>query len=306
MTERRSVDDLPRAKIEKNWKTYFIWLVPVAALLLAAWFIYSNVFKGGPTLNIYFDSAEGLEKGKSEMKYRGARIGEVREIKLTKDHSRVEVTVALDKSASSVAREGSRFWIVKPQVGVAQITGLRTIVSGNYITVEPGNGKEQTRFTGLEAPPVVEPPGTLRIVLLAEKTGSLKEKSPVFYRGVQVGEVFKLDLGHESQTIQITVDIHQPYTPLVRMNSKFWNAGGIHANISLSGLNIAAESAEALLSGAIVFATPDTTEKKAPPQTTFRLYDKPEDAWLGWSPAIKLESTNSAPPSRQPAPQHED
>lgn len=300
MTERRSLDDLPQAKIEKNWKTYFIWLVPVAAAALAAWFIYSNLFNNGPTIHIYFNSAAGLEKDKSAVKYRGARIGEVREIKLTKDHSRVDVTVTLDKSAGNMAREGSQFWIVKPQLGLAQISGLRTIVSGNYITVEPGGGKEQTRFTGLSTPPVVEPEGTLRIVLLAEKIGSLKEKSPVFYRGVQVGEVFKLDLGPSSQTIQITVDIQKRYAPLVRMNSKFWNAGGIHANLSLSGLNITAESAETLLSGGIAFATPDSTAKVALPETSFRLYDKPDDAWLGWSPAIDLGLKNPAAVPQQP------
>ena len=289
----RSFDDLPKARIEKNWKTYLIWLVPIAALALAGWFIYSNLFTGGPTLHIYFDNAAGLQKGKSSLKYRGADIGNVTKLRLTKDHQRVEVVVELNRSAESVARAGSRFWIVKPEVGVQQITGLRTIVSGDYITVEPGPGDFQDHFDGLADAPVVEPEGMLRIVLLAEKTGSLRARTPVFYRGVQVGEVFNLDLGHESQTIHITVDIRKRYAPLVRMNSKFWSAGGIHANISLSGLNIAAQSLETLVSGGIAFATPDTAEKEAPRGTEFRLYDKPEDAWLGWSPAIELGETNS-------------
>jgi len=292
--EPRSFEDLPEARIEKNWKTHLVWLVPVAAAALAGWFIYSNLFTGGPTLHIFFDNAAGLQKGKSSLKYRGADIGNVTKVRLTEDHKRVEVVVELNRSAESVARSGSRFWIVKPEVGLEQITGLRTIVSGDYITVEPGPGAFQDHFDGLSDAPVVEPQGMLRIVLLAEKTGSMKARTPVFYRGVQVGEVFSLDLGHESQTIQITVDIRQRYAPLVRMNSKFWSAGGIHANISLSGLNIAAQSLETLVSGGISFATPDTTEKEAPRGTDFRLYDKPEDAWLSWSPAIDLGEMNSA------------
>jgi len=236
----RSFEDLPTARIERNWKTYLIWLVPVAAAALAAWFIYANLFTGGPTLHITFDNAAGLQKGNSQLKYRGADIGTVTKVELTKDHRGVDVTVELDRAAESVARSGSRFWIVKPEVGVQQITGLRTIVSGDYITVEPGSGEFQDHFKGLADAPVLEPPDMLRIILLAEKTESLKARSQVFYRGIQVGEVFKLDLGSNSQTIKITVDIQKRYAPLVRMNSKFWNAGGIHANISLSGLNIGA------------------------------------------------------------------
>jgi paraquat-inducible protein B len=288
-----SFQELPKAKLEKNWKTHFFWLVPIAAAALAGWFIYSNLFKAGPTIHIYFDSADGVEQGKTELKYRGASLGEVKSLKLTPDHQKVEVTMALTPSGKDFAREGTRFWIVKPEVGAAQISGLRTIVSGDYITGEPGKGEPQKRFTGLSDAPVVEPPGTLRIRLLAEKAGSLKERSPVFFRDVQIGEVFKTDLGPDSQTIQITVDIDKRYAPLVRMNSKFWRAGGIHANLSLSGLNISAESAKALLSGAVEMATPDASEKEAPRGTDFRLYDKPDDAWLAWSPMIQLDNSTT-------------
>lgn len=299
MTQSRihphSIDDLPRAEIERNWKTWLIWLVPIGAVALAAWFIFSHLLSAGPTLHIYFDDAAGLQSGQSLLKYRGAEIGEVKTVKLTRDHRRVDVTVSLYKEGESVARSGSRFWIVKPEFGAAQISGLRTIVSGDYITVEPGGGPLRTTFDGLPSAPPIEPPQMLRIVLLAERAESLKERTPVFYRDIRVGEVFSLDLGGESQTIHVVVDIQPRYAPLVRMNSKFWRAGGIHASLSLSGLTISAESAQTLLSGGISFATPDTTENQAPRETNFRLYDKPEDAWLAWSPAIELkESTNAA------------
>src|SRR5690242_2254776 len=110
-SQPRSFEDLPKARVEKNWKTYLIWLVPIAAAGLAAWFIYSNLFSSGPTLHIYFANAAGLQPGKSQLQYRGAQIGEVTKIGLTKDHRRVDVTVALHRSAESVARAGSRFWI---------------------------------------------------------------------------------------------------------------------------------------------------------------------------------------------------
>jgi paraquat-inducible protein B len=296
----RSVDELPKARIEKNWKTYLIWLVPLGAAALAGWFIYSNLVKGGPTLHIFFDNAAGLERGKSQLKYRGAQIGEVKDIKLTSDFHQVEITVALDSSAARIAREGSRFWIVKPEVGAQEIRALRTIVSGNYIEVEPGQGAEQTKFHGLPAVPVIGPKDALRVILLSETLGSLKPRSPVFYRGIQVGEAVTCELGHAAQTIETTLEINRRYARLVRMNSKFWNAGGIQVGLNLSGINLAAQSTEALLSGGVAFATPNISEKESPQGTSFRLYDKPENAWLGWAPAIELENNMTKPDEGNP------
>ncbi len=290
--EPGSMKDLPKAKVEKNWKTRLFWLIPLGAAGLAAYFIYSNVVGSGPTIHIYFGEAGGMEPGKSPVKYRGAEIGLLKTVTLTHDHRRVDLTVSLDSSAEGLAREGSRFWIVKPEVGVQQIRGLRTIVSGNYITVAPGNGKPQTEFTGLDEPPIIDPNPVLNLVLLSEKAGSVKKRSPVFYRGLQVGEVIDSELGPSAQTVHTTIHIKKHFAPLVRLNSKFWNAGGINLSVGLSGADISAQSAEALLAGAIDFATPDRPDKEAPPGTTFRLYDKPEDAWLAWSPSIPLK-TNS-------------
>ncbi len=290
-----STDGLPRARIEKNWQTRLFWLAPIGAAALAGWFIYSEVFRTGPTLHILFDDAQGLQPGKSQMEYRGAQIGTVKDIKLTPDQHHVDVTVSLTGPAKNVAREGSRFWIVRAQLSVEQIEAPQTLVSGNYITVDPGNGKPQTGFIGLPESPILEPPGDLNIVLITEKLGSVKKRTPVFYRGIQVGEVRQYDLGPASQTVSITLQIRKDFAPLVRMNSMFWNAGGLDVSIGLRGADISAQSAQTLISGGIAFATPDTAQQQALPGTSFRLYDKPEDTWLTWSPAIKLDRHTAAP-----------
>ena len=290
-----STDQLPRARRVRNWKTHLFWLVPIGAALLAGWFIYYDLISRGPTLHISFDDAQELQPGKSEVRFRGAQIGLVKKILLSKDNKHVEITVSLDGSAKNVARQGSQFWIVRPHLGVEEIKAARTIVSGNYVTVEPGTGKPQTEFNGLSAEPIIEPPGDLNIMLIAEKLGSVKPRTPVFYRGFQVGEVRLVDLGPTSQTVRIMVQIKQHFVPLVRMNSKFWNAGGINFNVSFSGLDISSQSAQTLLSGGIAFATPDVAGQQALPGTSYRLYDKPEEAWLAWAPSISLNPTNDMP-----------
>ena len=285
--------DLPKAKVSKDWKAWLFWLVPLGAACLTGYFIYTNMSRG-PKIHIYFSDASGLEPGKSDMKYRGGTIGQVDDIVLMPDHKHVDVTVSLHKAASGVAREESQFWIVRAQIGAAQIRGLGTIVSGDFITVEPGGGKEQTRFKGLDEPPVVIPPGNLRVVLLAERVQSLQPRSPVFFRGVQVGEITKTNLGAHGQTVEVTCDIQKQYAPLVRMNSVFWKAGGINLNLGLSGASINAQSFKTLISGGIDFATPDASQQSAPPGTNFRLYEEPKDEWLAWSPAIDINPNEAA------------
>jgi paraquat-inducible protein B len=294
--ERRpDLEKLPKAKKGRDWKAYFFWVVPVAAVALAAWFIYSDAINKGPKLHIYFADASGLEAGKSKMKYRGAEIGKVEEIALTPDRQHVDVEVALEKSAKGLARENSKFWIVRAQVSVAQIQGLGTIMSGDYLTVEPGDGKPATKFQGLAQAPVIPSPGALQIELLSERAGSMKPDTPVFYRGIQVGKVSASELGPHAQTVRATVDIEKRYAPLVRMNSMFWNAGGINVNVGLTGADISAQSARTLLGGGIDFATPDTTQKQALPGTSFRLYDKAQEAWQAWAPAIDLGPSAAMP-----------
>jgi paraquat-inducible protein B len=293
---RKTLEHLPKARIERNWKTRLFWLAPIVAALLAAWFVYSELFSEGPGLHIYFENARGLEPTKSQVKYRDAEIGTVDTITLTKDHQHVDVAVKLKKSAADLAREGSKFWIVRPEVGAGEIRGLQTIVSGSYIAIEPGEGKPQTKFTGILEPPVLEQKrDALKITLIAERLGSIKERAPIFYRDIQVGQIAKTELGPESQTVRITVEIQKHYAPLVRLNSRFWNAGGVNVNIGLNGASISAQSVQTLVSGGVAFATPDLSEKEAPAESAFRLYDKPDETWLAWSPKIPLPDDGKEP-----------
>lgn len=289
---------LPKAGVKRNWRTWLFWVVPVAAAMLAGWFVYEEVFRTGPTIHVTFEDAGGLEPGKSQLKYRGVRIGIVKAIELTPDRRHARVEVSLSTSGDRVAREGTRFWIVQPRVRLAEIRGLSTIVAGDYIAVEPGEGKPRTSFIGLSQPaPPVQEEGGLRIVVLAERASSVKEHAPVLYRGIDVGEVRRFELGPLSQDVRIHVDIKRGYESLVRMNSKFWNAGGIDMSLGLSGLDISAQSAGTLITGGIAFATPDQPGAKAAPGTAFRLYDKPDSGWLKWAPPIKHHHLSAGEPS---------
>ena len=293
---------LPKAHVVKSHLNWLLWLIPIAAALLCAWFVGQDIIFAGPTVTIYFENADGLLENNSLLKYRGATVGEVGTLKLTKDRQRVAVKVQVDASAANLAREGSVFWIVRPQVKLGALSGLQTIVSGNYIAVEPGNGARTNQFIGAEQAPI-KPVQALDILLLAPKLGSLQPLSPVFYRDIQVGEVLDCRLGDDAREVVVHARIREEYAPLVRLNSKFWNAGGINIHIGLfSGANISAESAQTLISGGIEFATPPDFQNAATNGAIFNLNEKPDDAWEKWSPAIPLHSVPEAMTNKTRAP----
>ncbi len=293
--------ELPKAHIKKTRRAWWLWLVPLGAVALCVWFVYRDYIATGPLITIYFSDASGLEQNNTEVRYLGATVGQVKSLELTKDARSVEVKARLAGSATLLAREGSVFWIVRPEVKLGAISGLRTIVSGEYIAVRPGAGARTNTFVGAAREPIAKEPGALNITLLTPNLSSLQEQSAIYYRGIQVGEIVKYQLGSDAQDVTLQARIHKEYAPLVRANSKFWNAGGIDFSFGLfHGAEISAESAKTLLSGGIAFATPPESAQPATDGAVFRLYEKPEEAWKNWMPVIQLKLPEQAAENAQP------
>lgn len=301
MSERSQ--GLPKARIEKTFLNWFFWAVPVAAAGLVAYFVLRDVIYTGPTVTIYFQSADGLEVQNSFVKYRGANIGQVKNMELTKDKKYVAVKAKLEPFAAEVARQGSLFWMVQPELKLGSVSGLHTIVSGNYITVEPGTGPQTNEFIALNEPPVT-PVKATEITLLTDDLGSMQKQTAIFYRGVQVGEVLDFRLSDDARHVLIHTRIHNEYAPLLRVNSKFWNAGGIDVHIGLfSGAQISAQSAQTVVSGGIAFGTPPDYGDVATNGMVFPLADKADDEWKKWNPVIPLHGVPEAQKEKSTLPE---
>lgn len=293
---------LPKAKIQKDGLSWFFWTLPVAAAALCCWFLFHDFVFAGPTVTIYFQDAQGLQEQNSMLRYRGIKVGSIQSLRLAPDGKAVVVKVKLNHSAADIAREGSLFWIVRPELRLGQISGLQTIVSGSYLTVQPGSGARTNVFTGIAEAPIVALPG-IQITLLARNLDSLESKSAIFYRGVPVGEVTGVHLDQNARFVVVDARIQQPYAPLVRQDSEFWNAGGINAHVGLfTGLQISAESAATLVSGGIAFATPEDYGSAATNGSVFFLNEKADPKWQTWSPYIPLGETPESADITNPMP----
>ena len=288
-----AVDKLPRARVKRRrWSFPVVWVVPVVAALVAGYLVYDQVRDYGPMITIRFKDGSGLKAGRTPIQYNGVRIGEVKTVKLSDDLRDVVVQARLLRSAASVAREGSLFWIARLGAELQDFANLGTVITGVYIQVLPGSGEPKSDFVGLEDSQAALEPNGLGIVLHANRLGSVKPGSPVYYRGIQVGAVRTVRLSSDATRAEILLQIKPRYVKLVRSSSKFWNASGADVKLGLfSGLEINVESLKSLVGGGIVFATqPDPKSKQERNGAEFPLYDQPMKEWLEWAPQISIPS----------------
>ena len=272
-------DALPEPRIvsKRRWNISLVWLVPAVAIAIAASMLVRSVFLTGPRVEIEFKSAEGVEAGKTEVRYKEVVIGKVVGVALRDDRERVVVVVQLDQSAARFAVEDTAFWVVKPRIGTGGVSGLGTLLSGAYIGTDAGvSTRSRSEFVGLEAPPLVlrGEPGSI-FVLRANDLGSLDVGSPVFYRRTQVGRVVGYTLDADRDELTLKVFIEAPYPKLVTLESRFWNASGIDLTLNASGLSVSTQTLVSILAGGIAFESPPDSARAAPApeNTVFTLHN---------------------------------
>jgi paraquat-inducible protein B len=264
----------PRVSSRRNWLPSLIWLIPIVAALVGMTLVARILMERGPEIVLTFKTAEGLEAGKTAVKYKDVQIGTVDSLRLTQDRTHVRVTVKLNKDAEAFTASDTRYWVVRPRLGTAGISGLGTLLSGAYIVADPGIEDERAAtFDGLEVPPIVTRDDTGRqYQLRAASLGSLDVGSPVYYRRIKVGQVAAYDLDTDGGGVTLSVFVNSPYDTFVGTNSRFWHASGLDVAINASGLTLRTQSLASIVLGGIAFGAPDEQRGDiAPANASFSL-----------------------------------
>lgn len=293
----------PHRRRTSNWSA--IWVLPLIALCIGGWLAWRSYDQAGIDIEIFFPSGDGIQAGKTEVFYKGMALGKVTGMTLDDSGAQrgVRVAVEFSKHAETQLRTGTRFWLVKPSVSLAGITGLETLVSGNYIAVSPGAGEPQRKFTALpEAPPLADSAPGLHLTLKAERLGSLSRDAPVYHRQIQVGRVKSYQLGKDQRTVEVQLFIEPEYASLVRKHTRFWNASGVTVDAGLSGVKLRTESLASIVAGGIAFATPEHRADSPPtdPALPFRLYDDFDAAQAGIRVQLQLGDFDGLEQGRTP------
>jgi len=235
-----------------------VWLVPLIAILIGAWLAGKAIFDRGPRITITFDTAEGLEAGKTKLKYKNVDVGVVKTVELSQDTKSVIVTAELPKQAEPYLRDDTRFWMVRARISGGTVTGLGTLLSGSYIGVDIGRaGKSRRDFIGLKQPPsfTSDTPGR-EFVLHTENIGSLDVGSPVYFRRLQAGQVTSYELDNDGKAVTINVFVNTPYDKFVNNDTRFWQSSGLDVSLDANGVKIDTQSIVSILIGGLVFETP--------------------------------------------------
>jgi len=264
-------------EIRKGRSFNAIWLIPLIAIVLGAWMVVHTWMTEGPEIEIAFATAEGLTAGKTKVRYRSVEIGVVQAVTLTADRQGIVARVKMDRLALPMLTEDARFWLVTARVGLGNISGLDTLLSGAYIELAPGSGRqEQRKFTALEKPPLTpaDAPG-LRLRLESDKAGSVSAGDSVIYKGYQVGRVDTMIFDADKRKAIYEIFIDAPYHELVDSSVRFWNVSGISLKAGADGFQVTTGSMDTILLGGITFGElPDLPPGEPVAQNSeFILYD---------------------------------
>ena len=271
------VPENPPTPDSRQWSGLpWVWAVPVVAAIIAGWLGYRTLIERGPTITITFPTADGIEAERTTIRYKNVELGRVTGIGLNSDGSRVVVTATMRRETEPRLRADTEFWVVQPRITPSGITELTTIVSGTYIGMLPGKDAPGARsFTGLGSPPPKD--GLVdgrEFTLVAYRLPSISDQSPIYYHGVQVGEVVGHELSDRDGSVLVRIFVYAPHDSLVRSASRFWTSSGVQLEFGAQGLKIGTESLLTLIAGGIVFDTPEPALSGSPSAagSAFRLY----------------------------------
>jgi len=243
-------------------------------------------------LTLSYAQAFDLKVG-NKVKLKGLEIGEISQLTLT-DNNTVEATLDIEHHYfDKVAKQNSRFWIVRSDISLAGAKNLSTLVSGVFINVSPGKGGVQTAFDGEHNEPLIAPDKAgLPIILLANNIGSANVGSPIYHRQIKIGEIIENRFNEQSSGVEIVLNIYPEFTHLIRKNSVFWPASGFSVDVGLTGAALKATSLTSIIKGGINMSTPDNTSLKAAsePFDKFTLRTSTDKDWAQWK--LKIPKNN--------------
>lgn len=259
-----------------RWRMQLVWMVPLVAVLIAGWLAVQSIMQKGPTITISFATGEGIEAGKTKIKFKNVDIGVIKSLALSDDHKTVLASAEMSRNASSMLVDDTRFWVVRPRIAGGTVSGISTLLSGSHIGMDIGTSQKARRdFVGLESPPVLASgaPGR-EFVLKSGNIGSLDIGSPIFFRRLQVGQIVSYALDPDGAGMTMHVFINAPYDKYVTNDTRFWHASGVDVTLDTTGVKVNTESLVSILIGGLAFENPpDTTNNvEADAQHQYKLF----------------------------------
>lgn len=288
MIMEENKQDVVDAQIRPPRKISPFWILPIVAFIIGVLLFFQILKEQGETITIRFAKGDGITAGKTAIRYQGLQIGQVKRVYFVDNLKEVEVQAEINPEARSVLRKDTKFWLVHPSASLAGVSGLDAIVSGNYITLLPGEGESTDEFIAEEDPPAITvSDGDLLIRLISDDLGSITVGAGVYFRKVPVGNIADYRFTKDQKKLEIDLVINKKYAHLVKKDSRFWNISGISADINLQGIKVNMDSIASVVQGAVAFDSPENMEVAEQGQK-FTLYSDFKAAKRGIEVKVKI------------------
>lgn len=273
-------DEIPEIDIEPARRSFLerasiVWLVPVAALLIAIGIALTTWRDQGPLIDIAFSDAGGIIANETQLKYRNVSVGVVERIRFSDDLEKVLVSVRLDKTVAAFVDDDAEFWIVRPEVTASGVSGLETVLSGVYIEGAWDGSPETPKysFEGLgEAPIVTSGRAGLIFELRSTSDNAMTEHTPILYKGIEVGRIGKARISQDGRWVFADAIVYAPHDRLISTATRFWDASGFSFSLGPNGARLDFSSVSSLIAGGISFDTLVSGGQAVAPGTVFEIY----------------------------------
>lgn len=239
---RLSSDDFPEPTVQTTRglpsglqnSSSRLWIVTGICLIIAVILFASGNRNRGTLITVRFEQGHGIKPG-DMLRHRGIEVGEVTAVKLHDDLGAVVVEIVLEPAAKGLAREGSRFWIERPQLSLTRMTGLETVVGAKYLGILPGDQDAPAKlsFEGDESPLTVLDTHVRKIRIGFREGHGLQVGDALKHRGIVVGEISNIDLNTELSGVTVHVRLVESAKNLARAGSQFWIE---RPDVSLTGI----------------------------------------------------------------------
>ena len=250
----------------------------------------------GEPLTINFRDARGLRPGQTAVCYLGHPIGILESVTADPANQNIRATVRLQPEFQNLAKTSTAFTLVRPQISLEGVSGLDTLVTGEFLALEPGIGGEPaTVFTGRsvgdqEWRRIQAEQNGLKIRLTAANLPNIDKGAPVYHRGITVGTVLDKTLDAKNQP-SLDIAIRPEFRSSLAVNSRFWRVPATSIKAGAGVLQVDIAGVESLLRGGIAFDTFATKGQEAQGGESFRLFDDEQAARALSSPIrIRFDS----------------
>ncbi|PWI77202.1 paraquat-inducible protein B [Enterobacter sp. CGMCC 5087] len=228
------------------------------ALLLGGGSLFMHLRQQGTLVTVIADRADGIKAGKTRVKSHSVDVGVVESTRLSDDLEHVVMQLRLKPGVSRLLSGESVFRRVEARAGPEGVTGLETLLRGDWIALEPGGKGPRPaayRLADGEATASSRAKG-VRIGLTTPDAGLVQAGEPVLFQGYRVGQVEHCALDAKARQLFCRAFIRAPYDHLVTTRVRFHKEHGVAMAAGASGIHLKVASVTTLLSGGVSFDLP--------------------------------------------------